>query len=246
MTDQPDDYDRTSADAGASRTRRRLLKLLRRSEMPLDVYDLATATGLHITTVRFHLDVLARAGLITVQKLPRATPGRPRTVYVIRIEETTVDAYQPLAAVLAANLGPTTGIRRRRAEKAGREWATTLVPVGDPPPDQDSVAQKVLTLFDQLRFDPELREPAVDTGVQDIRLRGCPYRDLARTHPEVVCAMHLGLLQGALTQLGGPPTTAQLLPLVKPRLCIVRLTPNPPTTTTPPPPPTVRALGPED
>ena len=75
MTDQPDPPRRRTTDPATSKPRRRLLKLLRRSDTPLDVYQLADATGLHITTVRFHLDVLARAGQVTVQKTPRTTPG---------------------------------------------------------------------------------------------------------------------------------------------------------------------------
>ena len=97
----------------------------------MDVYQLADTTGLHITTVRFHLDVLARAGQVTVQKTPRTTPGRPRTVYTARTEEAPPDGYRPLAALLAANLGPTPRTRRRRAEKAGRDWATSLIPATD-------------------------------------------------------------------------------------------------------------------
>ena len=75
MTGRPGAPDETPSDPAASKPRRRLLTLLRRSDAPLDVYELATATGLHITTVRFHLDVLARAGQITAQKTPRTTPG---------------------------------------------------------------------------------------------------------------------------------------------------------------------------
>ena len=41
----------------------------------------------------------------------------------------------------------------------------------------------------------------------------------------MVCAIHLGLLQGALTQLGATPTTVRLVPFVKPHLCLVYLTP---------------------
>ena len=77
MTDNPGHLDDAPSDPAASKPRRRLLKLLRRSDTPLDVYQLADTTGLHITTVRFHLDVLARAGQVTVQKTPRTTPGDP-------------------------------------------------------------------------------------------------------------------------------------------------------------------------
>ena len=224
MTGRPGIPDETPSDPAASKPRRRLLKLLRRSDAPLDVYELAAATGLHITTVRFHLDVLARAGQITAQKTPRTTPGRPRTVYSIRTEEASPDGYRPLAALLAANLGPTPRARRRRAEKAGRDWATSLIPSTERAATPDEAAHRITELFAEMNFDPELVDPAPGSAAREIRLRACPYRDVARDHPEVVCAIHLGLLQGALTQLGEPPTTVRLVPFVKPHLCLAYLT----------------------
>ena len=128
MTDQPTPLEDAPTDPTTSKPRRRLLKLLRRSDTPMDVYQLADTTGLHITTIRFHLDLLTKAGQVTVQKTPRTTRGRPRTVYTARTEETPPDGYRPLAALLAAHLGPTPRTRRRRAEKVGRDWAATLIP----------------------------------------------------------------------------------------------------------------------
>jgi len=230
MTDQPNASEQDPADPAASKPRRRLLKLLRRSETPLDVYELADATGLHPTTVRFHLDVLARAGRITVHNAPRPTRGRPRSVYAIRTEEAPPDGYRPLAALLAAHLGPTPRTRRRRGEKAGRDWAMSLVPPSDhtvDTVDTDEAARRVEALFAEMNFDPELVDAAPGTERQ-IRLRACPYRDVARDHPDVVCAVHLGLLKGALSQLGNPPATVRLVPFVKPHLCVAYLTPDPP------------------
>ncbi len=219
--------DQDAKDPAASKPRRRLLKLLRRSDTPLDVYQLADTTGLHITTIRFHLDVLAKAGQVTVQKTPRTTPGRPRTVYTARTEEAPPNGYRPLAALLAANLGPTPRTRRRRAEKVGRDWATTLIPTADGVATPDEAAHRIVDLFVEMNFDPELADPAPDTGEREIRLRACPYREVAREHPDVVCAIHLGLLRGALTQLGKPPTTGRLMPFVKPHLCLAYLSPEP-------------------
>ncbi len=225
MTDQPTPLDDPPIDPATSKPRRRLLKLLRRSDTPLDVYQLADVTGLHITTVRFHLDVLARAGHVTVQKTPRTTPGRPRTVYAARTEEASPDGYRPLAALLAANLGPTPRTRRRRAEKAGRDWATSLVPTADGVATPDETAHRIVDMFAEMNFDPELADAAPGTWERAIRLRACPYRDVAREHPDVVCGIHFGLLQGALTQLGSPRTTVRLVPFVKPHLCLAYLTP---------------------
>jgi len=243
MTGRPGAPDETPSDAAASQPRRRLLTLLRRSDATLDVYELAAATGLHITTVRFHLGVLARAGQITAQKTPRTTPGRPRTVYTIRTEEAPPDGYRPLAALLAANLGPTPRTRRRRAEKAGRNWAISLIPSTNAVATRDEAAHRIADLFAEMNFDPELADPASGTGERQIRLRACPYRDVARDHPDVVCAIHLGLLDGVLAQLGGPPTSVRLVPFVKPHLCLAYLTPDHAGTAVPRPTPSTSPTG---
>ena len=80
----------------------------------------------------------------------------------------------------------------------------------------------VTRLFSQLGFDPELIDEEADP---QIRLHACPFRDAARANPEVVCSVHLGLLRGTLTRLGGPPITARLLPFVEPDLCLAKLAP---------------------
>jgi predicted ArsR family transcriptional regulator len=97
--------------------------------------------------------------------------------------------------------------------------------------------------FDPELADPELADPAPDTVEREIRLRACPYRDVAREHPDVVCAIHLGLLQGALTQLGNPPTTVRLVPFVKPHLCLAYLTPDHADTDVPRPAPSKSPTG---
>jgi predicted ArsR family transcriptional regulator len=215
-----------------SAPRRRLLQLLRDSPAALDGYELGEATGLHVTTVRFHLEQLLTAGLIVAATQPRSTPGRPRTVYTaIPLPDTGKDGYQPLAALLAAHLGGSTQVRRRRAEKAGRQWAASLIPPTTSAVDQADATRQVTAMMTAMNFQPELIEPVGKT--QDIRLRGCPYRDVARQQADVVCAIHLGLLRGAFTQLGGPPTEVTLTPFVEPDLCAIHLTvATPPTSAT--------------
>jgi len=78
----------------------------------------------------------------------------------------------------------------------------------------------VTGVFAELGFDPRLTDSG--DGRQNA-LRACPFRDLARAQPEVVCSVHLGLLRGTLAQLGALPATAQLLPFVEPELCLARL-----------------------
>jgi len=210
----------TPPAAAASPARGRLLELLRSSAERLDVYQLAARTGLHITTVRFHLGVLVDADLVTVDRQQRTSPGRPRMFY--GPVDRPPSGYHAVAAVLAANFGGTAAGRRSRAEQAGRDWAAV-----NPDPGQartlDEVADRVTELFDAMNFDPE-QAPVDSERQRVIRLRACPYRDIARSHPEVICSLHLGLLRGTLTRLGSPPELAGLVPFAEPGLCLATLT----------------------
>jgi predicted ArsR family transcriptional regulator len=213
----------TPAAALASPQRRRLLELLRAGVAPQDARELAAATGLHVSTVRFHLDVLRRAGLVNSRSQPRATPGRPRTVFTA-VSQVEPGGYPTLTRMLAAHLADTPEARAARAERAGVAWAEELTAGAHRPPKvgAQEAARAVTGIFAELGFDPEL---AGDETDRQIRLRACPFRAAARANPEVVCSVHLGLLRGTLTRLGAPPTTARLVPFVEPELCLARLTP---------------------
>ncbi|MGH3409265.1 MAG: hypothetical protein ACRDRJ_43250, partial [Streptosporangiaceae bacterium] len=70
-------------------------------------------------------------------------------------------------------------------------------------------------------------EPFRDSG-GTIRLRNCPFRQLAADHPAVVCGMNLALVDGVITgmQSGDPAGTRPALrPVLAPRpgCCCVAL-----------------------
>ena len=56
-----------------------------------------------------------------------------------------------------------------------------------------------------------------------INLHRCPFRELAVSHPDVVCGAHLGVIQGALAELGTLVSATRLLPFVTPGLCVTTL-----------------------
>jgi predicted ArsR family transcriptional regulator len=205
-----------------SAPRGRLLQLLRDNTVGLDGHELAAAVGLHISTVRFHLDQLLAAGQITAASRARSTPGRPRTVYAAVVQPLGLgqDGYQGLAALLAAHLAGSPRARRRRAETAGAAWAQTLLPAPSRPPAAAEATQQVTALLTRMNFQPEFDES--DEEVREIRLRGCPYREVARDQPDVVCAVHLGMLRGAFHQLG-QSGSVNLTPFVETDLCTVHL-----------------------
>ena len=54
-------------------------------------------------------------------------------------------------------------------------------------------------------------------------MQPCPFLELARRHEEVVCPIHLGLMRGALSELGARTTATKLEPFVRPELCVAHL-----------------------
>jgi predicted ArsR family transcriptional regulator len=54
-------------------------------------------------------------------------------------------------------------------------------------------------------------------------VRGCPFREVAENHQDVVCQLHLGLMQGALARMRAPVTADRLEPFAEPSLCIAYL-----------------------
>lgn len=207
-------------------SRRRLLEVLQSAEEPLDVAALAYAVGLHVTTARFHLDVLERAGLVRRAVERGGRPGRPRQLYRVVTVPEAGEGHRQLAGVLAGALATEPDTASRSAEQAGRRWAADQLPVADGLSWEQGV-QQVGELFARLGFSPQM----VDGDRQrHLELRACPFRDLGRAYPDIVCTAHLGLLRGALDQLRLPVAEqAELRPFVEPDLCIadVPLPPRP-------------------
>ena len=72
--------------------------------------------------------------------------------------------------------------------------------------------------LERLGFDPEL-----DRSQMAFHLYRCPFLDLAKARPEVVCNVHLGLAQGVLDAVPGPVAARELLPFVGPEHCVLQL-----------------------
>ncbi len=198
-------------------SRRRLLEVLRSASGPMDVAALASAVDLHVTTARFHLELLERAGLVgrAVERVGR--PGRPRQLYVITGASEATEGHRQLAEVLAGVLAADTDHGEPWAERAGRLWAERQVPVAAGL-SWDEGTRRVGEVFDRLGFAPRLVD---DDQGRHLALDGCPFRDLARAHPQVVCTVHAGLLRGALGRLGvSSAEDAGLRPFVEPELCV--------------------------
>jgi predicted ArsR family transcriptional regulator len=230
----------------SSQVRTRLLEHLRR-EPDLDAGALAERLDLHVNTVRTHLAVLEEAGLVHTTSERRDRPGRPKVLY--RAAELPSDpgpladdrGYRFLAGILASYLDATSADTAASAERAGAAWGRFVV--DRPPPFTDLGAEegidRLVGMLQEFGFDPTLeQEPAADTP--RVLLRRCPFLDVAREHQEVVCSVHLGLMRGALDELGVAVAVEDLRPWAHPEGCVTHLRattpPAPPASASPPAP----------
>jgi predicted ArsR family transcriptional regulator len=214
--------DEVTYGALATASRRRLLELLRAAGSRLDVAALAAASGLHPNTVRFHLDVLVRAGFVQEYAERSGTRGRPRTVYAPSSPAGGDESgYRLLANMLVTHLDDTGA--GGSAERAGRSWARRVMPADPSPPGETAaVVRRVVALFTEMGFEPSV----VPHGHgQRVLLHACPFQALAEEHPGVVCAVHLGLLREVVEQATAGAVQADLSPFVQPRLCAADIVP---------------------
>ncbi|MFF2088406.1 helix-turn-helix transcriptional regulator [Nocardia sp. NPDC058176] len=201
--------------------RRRLLAILRGATEPLDAQELARITGQHVTTVRFHLDVLTRESLVRQFQQPPRGRGRPRIGY--RAVQRSV-GYQELAQVLADQLGPDPISRSAAAVEAGRAWGARM-DIGTQPVETLADARDItMSLMSELGFAPEKELVGETAEHVQINLTACPLRELARSHAEVVCGVHVGLMREVLERNGARGRVeVRLHPFIEPELCTARL-----------------------
>lgn len=212
--------------APLGRSRADVLDMLRAADGPLGVREIAQRTGLHQNTARFHLEALAEAELAIRETQERRNPGRPRIGYRAAGDGPAGPRrYRLLSEMLAGLIAATMPEPGSAAEKAGREWGAYLTEQPPPyarPTATEAIGKLTATLKD-LGFAPSPAEAGTDDRYS-IRLRQCPFREVAQHHQDVICTLHLGLMRGALAQMRAPVTADRLEPFAEPGLCITRLT----------------------
>jgi predicted ArsR family transcriptional regulator len=213
-----------------SKSRALVLETLRGQSGPTALEALARAAGLHVNTVREHLDALLVEGLVTRSAAVTAGRGRPPWLY----EATDVDPparseYAGLASALASAIHDHSPSPTEDAVSAGRAWGRDLAresarDTGDGKrrlsvrSRATSARRRVVAMLDRLGFAPEPDRQAVS-----VRLTRCPLLEAAHRYPEVVCGVHLGLAQGALEANGVAGSGTQLYPFSEPGACRLEL-----------------------
>jgi predicted ArsR family transcriptional regulator len=225
----------SAADVAVSGRRSEVLAGLRQADGPLSVTEIAALTGLHINTARFHLDALVADGLAERSAEPRNEPGRPRILYYATGPVPGPRSYRLLAEMLTGLLTSLPDVERAALD-AGRGWGRHLVERAAPSEriDADEAVTRLQRVLDAIGFQPEVRPRSRKSKVDgkddgksgtdiEIWLHHCPFREVAERHTDVVCAMHLGLMQGALDELHSPVEAMSLEPFTTPSRCVARL-----------------------
>lgn len=200
----------------------------------LSAAQLGDLVGLHVTTVRFHLTQLVEGGLLTAHSVRSPGAGRPTKKYRVAtspLEQLPdAQAHRMLASLLTGAFGAHDAERRPLTpEEVGLAWAHEHVD-RDPPPRRARTPGEWLTsvgrMIDVLHtwgYTPSLRTEDSGRTVR-IDLVDCPFLPLARSHPEVVCGIHRGLMRGTLDAFGETDAELSLEPFVDESRCRAHIT----------------------
>ena len=192
-----------------------IVEMLRDQPDPLSLAALARGLGRHENTVREHLEALGRRGLVRRFRAEPSGRGRPAWLYE-RTAEPAENAYAGLAAALAATIARTSDRPGEEATTAGEAWGHELVRdrgvVGS---GAEEARDLVVEMLGDLGFAPVPEEG----DPSQVRLTRCPLLEAAHRHPDVVCGVHLGIVRGALAELGADPAGAGLEPFAEPGAC---------------------------
>ncbi len=193
-----------------------LLDRLRDQPEPLTLASLVTATGLHENTVREHLTALVRRGLVRRTSAAPTGRGRPAWRYELTDPGPAGSEYAGLATALASAIARTSDDPDAAAAAAGEGWGRDLARDRGAAPLSPAIARdRVLRLLGDLGFAPE----AVPESPAEFRVTRCPLLEAAHRNPDIVCAVHLGIVRGALTEYGADPAGSALAPFAEPGAC---------------------------
>lgn len=207
--EQPGQHRLALLKALGDNTRYAIYLELARSAAPCSTAEVAESLDLHPNTVRPHLERMRDVGLLAVETDGRGGVGRPQHLYSLAPDAPSLGLEpppMPLLARLLAGVAASAGVSPEEAAEVGREQGrqAALGAVPAAPLDSDaSLSACVLVLADELArlgFDPAV---AGDDEAVSIAFTHCPFAEVAQSHPEIVCHLHRGMVEGFVEVSGG-------------------------------------------
>lgn len=168
--------------------------------------DLCEATGLHPNTVREHLQRLIEGGYVIQASEHRTTRGRPRTLYSAATG--AADASSPIAR------------NKAKAAAVRGDLLRRVLPTPASALGRDATYQldALIEHLEESGF-----EPVVDDEQLTVDLSPCPHAAGRAEDRPMLCSVHLGLMQGVLTEAGGPLAAEAVRTSAVPADCTVQL-----------------------
>lgn len=199
-------------------TRQRILEIIkRRGQATVD--DLSRELGLTAVTIRHHLEVLRRGGVIAPPKaVHKGGPGRPQHVY--RLAEEADDlfpkSYDRLAEAILAELEERLSAEEMEdlvSSVAHRMAAGVNLPAGD---GFEARLEAALAFMNETGYLASLEKS--EDGRTAIRIANCPYGRVAHRHPP---ACEIGARM--IAELAGVDARAVERQIEKPGRCVYLL-----------------------
>jgi predicted ArsR family transcriptional regulator len=175
--------------------------------------ELAEAAEVHHNTVRSHVAALEQAEVLQSEQKAASGPGRPATEYrLVDGWGLSSTDFLELAGLIAAAL-----VRnhpdRETLRETGADWGRYLAGR----PGRRDIAEELPRALERLGF-----HATVDGGV--LRISGCPCAVVSPDHPEVVCGLTTGLVEGVLAASGSGLRVGEHDAHPEDRRCTLRLT----------------------
>ena len=202
---------------------------LARSVRPLATAEVAETLGLHPNTVRPHLERMRDLGLVEVTSAATGSVGRPQHRYALAADAPSLGLEPPAFPTLARILleaAASGGLDPEELAEAGREQGRAdhlrSVRARAAEARDGDVIDDLEVELAGLGFDPARAEAG---QAVTIAFTHCPFRQLAEDHPELVCTMHRGMVEGFVA-CGGGARVDRFHPLVDRTPCQVDLVRN--------------------
>ncbi|GAA1958786.1 transcriptional regulator [Nocardioides panacihumi] len=202
--------------------RRRLYRVVASAPEPIGREDAAQLAGVAVHTAKFHLDKLAKDGLLEIgyRRLSGRTgpgSGRPAKVYRRAAREFAVSLperqYDLLSRILATAVVEATKageavapVAVAVARKAGTEHGSSRAAEGSV--EEQHTDSDLGTLTDALL--PLGYEPRAEGEV--LVLHNCPFHKVAQDQTELVCGLNLEFVAGVCDGLGRRSLVPELHP----------------------------------
>ena len=182
-------------------TRYAIYRELLEAVRPLTTAEIADTLDLHPNTVRPHLERMRDVGLVLVEAGGRGEVGRPQHRYSVAPDAPSLGLEPPALPVLArllVSMAARAGVGAADAEASGHaEGDRRAVGYVDAP----SSLEALVSDLDRLGFDPVVSDGG-DDDTAVVAFANCPFADVAADHPELVCALHRGLVAGFVARMG--------------------------------------------